>query len=151
MACFWKHINDILIQIPGVKEVENVTFYLIRIRVDTVTWTISHRYSEFYDLHQILCADHGVSKSLLPPKRTIRNKCPTFVEGRRRALEVYLQNILSYLKLTMPRVFIEFLEFNIYDTFYLLKDLAFQFYNNTDVILSTSKSYKFNPVEVGVH
>ncbi|KRT79526.1 hypothetical protein AMK59_7033 [Oryctes borbonicus] len=148
MACFWKYVNDTYIKIPNVKEIENITFYLIEIRIDTVTWTVSHRYNEFYDLHQTLCSEHGVSKVLLPPKRPIGNKSPTFIENRRQALEVYLQDIFSYLKFTMPRVFIEFLDFHVYDTFYLLKNLASYFYSNADSILKFGKSYKFNPVEL---
>ncbi|GJQ70000.1 hypothetical protein Trydic_g13364 [Trypoxylus dichotomus] len=92
---------------------------------------------------------HGLFLTvLLPPKRPIGNKSPTFIETRRQALEIYLQDIFNYLKFTMPRVFIEFLDFHIYDTLYLLKNLAFYFYSNADSILKLTKSYKFNPVEL---
>lgn len=147
MACFWKNVNETHFKITGVKEIENVTFYLIEVRIDTVTWNVSHRYSEFHELHQVLCSEHGVGKTLLPPKRTIRNKCPMFIETRRQALETYLQDTYNYLKFTMPRVFIEFLHFHVYDTFYLLKNLAFHCYTNAELV-SKTKSYKFNPVEV---
>ncbi|KAF5287230.1 hypothetical protein FQR65_LT12274 [Abscondita terminalis] len=148
MACFWLHQNDTTINISEVEEIGGVTYYKIDVRVGEIQWRVLHRYNDFYDLHNALVVDHGVAKDMLPPKKVIRNKCPNFVDTRRQGLEIYLRNVLNYLKRTMPRIFIEFLDFHICDIFFMLQNLAFQFYFEADLVLSSSKSYTFNPLQL---
>lgn len=148
MACFWLNQSETSIQIPEVEEIGTVTYYKIKVNVAGVIWIVSHRYSEFYELHNQLVTDHGVSKDSLPPKKVIRNKCPMFIENRRQGLESYLQNVLNYLKITMPRIFVEFLDFHVYDIFFLLHNLAAHFFIEADAILSTTESYSFTPLQV---
>ncbi|CAG9828756.1 unnamed protein product [Diabrotica balteata] len=136
MACFWYNQRETTINIFSTKEVNNVTFYNITVTVGDFHWTVEHRYSEFYDLHNQLVIDHGVSKEILPCKKVIRNKCPTFIEARRKGLEEYLQKILIFLKRTMPKIFVDFLEFNLYDIFFLLQDLSTKLFKNSDTILT---------------
>ncbi|KAF5294762.1 hypothetical protein FQA39_LY00246 [Lamprigera yunnana] len=148
MACFWLHPNGTTINIPEVEEISGVTYYKIDIKVGEVSWKVLHRYNDFYGLHNILVVDHGVSKDILPPKKVIRNKCPNFIETRREGLETYLRSVLNYLKRTMPRVFVEFLDFHICDIFFLLQNLAFRFYFEADFVLCSSKSYTFNLLQL---
>lgn len=148
MACFWLNQNETTVHIPQVEDAGAITYYKIEISVADVKWTVSHRYSEFYDLHTHLVTDHGVSKDILPPKKVIGNKTPEFIENRRKGLESYLRSVMSYLKITMPRAFVEFLGFHIYDIFFLLHSLAARLFTEADAILSSTKSYSFNPMEV---
>lgn len=148
MACFWLHQHETSVGIPETEEIANVTFYNIEVTVGSVSWHVSRRYSEFFEMHNQLIVNHGVVKDILPPKKVIRNKCPIFIEIRRKGLEEYLQTVLMYLNRTMPKIFVEFLDFHVYDIFFLLQNLALQFFNEADSVLSTTKSYTFNPLQV---
>lgn len=148
MACLWYNQNQTYIEIPVTEEVANVTYYIILVSVGEIKWKVKHRYSEFFNLHNKLVGDHGVSKDILPSKKVIGNKCESFIESRRRALEEYLQKILIFLKRTMPKVFVEFLDFHLYDIYFLLKDLSSKCFAEADFILSSSKMYTFTPLEL---
>lgn len=148
MACFWLQQNETNIKIIQAEDISNVTFYKIEINVGDIKWTVSHRYNEFFELHNQLICDHGVSKDILPSKKIIRNKCPQFIENRRKGLEEYLIKVFIYLKRTMPRLFLEFLHFHLYDIFFLLQYLSLKIFTQVDSILSTSKSYSFTTLEV---
>ncbi|CAG0884582.1 unnamed protein product [Cyprideis torosa] len=54
---------------------------------------------------------HGLPKELLPPKKFIGNMSPSFVEKRRNDLELYLREVLKFLRLALPKEFLEFLDF----------------------------------------
>jgi hypothetical protein len=148
MACFWLNQNDTLIEIPSSEEINNITYYKIVVTVGEIKWHVLHRYSEFFELHNQLVTDHGVSKDILPSKKVIRNKCPIFIENRRKGLEEYCQKILNYLKRTMPRIFIEFFNFHVYDIFFLLQNLAMKFFVEADLLLSSTRSYTLTPLEI---
>lgn len=148
MACFWLNQDDIDVIIPKIEIDDGVIYYIAKVKVNDVTWYIRHRYNDFYDLHQQLVVDHGVSKDSLPPKKAINNKCPIFIQQRREGLETYLRNTLNYLKRTMPRIFTRFLDFHKYDTFFLLQHLAFVLYTDADNVLRTSSKYTFDILQV---
>lgn len=149
MSCYTKYYkDDTSVIVYATEEVENVTLYNIRVRVNSISWTVSHRYKDFDELHSKLCVDHGVSKELLPPKKAIRNKCPKFVEQRKERLDAYLKSVLQYLQLTMPREFALFLDFHHYDILFLLQDLACKFYTEGDKLLSKCSYYDLHPLQV---
>ena len=149
MSCYPKHYKDnVSVAVYDTEVVDNVTLYKIRIRVDSVSWTLSHRYRDFDELHSKLVSEHGVSRDLLPPKKAIRNKCPRFVEQRRERLDSYLKHVFNYLQLTMPREFAAFLDFNSYDMLFLLQDLAYKFYTEGDRLLIKSNYCEFQPLQV---
>lgn len=148
MSSFINHRNDSTVSIDEATTKENVTYYKIAVRVGPVNWSVLHRYSDFVELHDKLVSDHGVAKELLPPKKVIRNKTPKFVEQRREALNDYLKNVFNYLRLTMPYEFAHFLDFHLYDIFFLLQDLAKKLYLEGDVLLQDEMSYKLTPLEV---
>lgn len=148
MACFWFNQNETKLEIPFTEEVANIIFYKIQVQVGDFKWIVLHRYSEFHDLQYHLVVDHGVSKDILPSKKVIRNKCPEFIERRRKGLEDYLQKIFVFLKRTMPKILVDFLNFNIYDSFFLLQDLSTKCFLEADYVLSTNKPYNISTFKV---
>ncbi|XP_065166015.1 nischarin [Atheta coriaria] len=148
MACYWLHQHESKVTIPRVEETNSIIFYKIQVNIADVQWDVAHRYSEFYELHNILVLDHGVSKDALPAKKVFGNKSPEFIESRRVALEEYLQNMLKYLTRTMPQVFIQFLHLHLYDVFFLLQHMAAAYYIKGDAILSSNRMQMFNPLEL---
>lgn len=148
MACLWHNQNETSIHIPSTEQFSNITYYVIVITVGETTWKVRHRYNDFYNLHNKLVADHGVSKDILPSKKVIGNKTNQFIETRRKALEEYLQKILVFLKWTMPKTFVEFLDFHLYDIYFLLQELSAKCEAEADFILSSTKTYTLTPLEV---
>lgn len=175
MSCFIESKKDLSISVFDTEEVENVTLYKIKVQVflsflksilfynyiknegmcfqiGNVNWNVVHRYRDFSALHSKLISDHGVPtcKDLLPPKKAIRNKTPKFVEQRKEKLDAYLKQIYSYLELTMPRDFTEFLDFQTYDILFILQNLALKFYHEGDQLLLKPQPYIFTPLEVNI-
>ncbi|OUM59692.1 hypothetical protein PIROE2DRAFT_46831 [Piromyces sp. E2] len=73
--------------------------YHITVAASIRTWTVQHRYSEFFNLNKKFL-DLGLKPPLeLPPKSSIFSFTsydnPKFVEARRQGLEEYLQAILA--------------------------------------------------------
>ncbi|KAH0557866.1 nischarin [Cotesia glomerata] len=147
MACSLLNQKNIQIKIPGYETTDNVTFYIINVSIGDVNWTLKHRYSEFVVLHDILVTEHCVEKDILPPKKIIGRKNEVFIDKRRQALEIYLNAIYNYLKKTMPREFVMFLDLHVYDIFFLLQNMAFKFFNEGPNILQV-KSYTFTPIQL---
>ncbi|XP_043473374.1 nischarin-like [Leptopilina heterotoma] len=148
MACLLLNQDDMHIKIPLSETVDSVTFYTIEVRIASIQWTVKHRYSEFSELNEILVSEHCVEKDILPPKKLIGNKNEVFVEKRRLGLEIYLNAVYNYLKKAMPRELALFLDLHVYDIFFLLQNMALQFFTEGDVLLQSSKSYTFNPVQL---
>ncbi|XP_012279727.1 nischarin isoform X2 [Orussus abietinus] len=109
---------------------------------------VKHRYSDFAELHESLVNEHCVAKDILPPKKLIGNKSEAFVEKRRLGLEEYLNAVYVYLKKMMPRELALFLDMHIYDTFFVLQNMALQFVTEGDALLRASKSYTFTPIQL---
>lgn len=151
MSAFVNYRNESTVDVVEATAKDNVTFYKIIVKVGFVQWNVLHRYSDFVDLNERLVSDHGVAKDLLPPKKVIRNKTPKFVEQRREALNEYLKNVFNYLKLTMPTEFAHFLDFQMYDIYFLLQDLAKKLFLEGDKLLESEKSYKFTLLEVCIY
>lgn len=150
MACFWSNQNDCRIEIPSTEEINGITYYKIQISIGDIQWKVDHRYSEFFEIHNQLIQEHGISKDLLPSKKVIRNKSPSFIEMRRKGLEEYLQKILVFLKKTMPKILVDFLHFNLYDINFLLHDLSSKLFLEADNILLSKKPYIFSTLEVNM-
>ncbi|KAJ8676420.1 hypothetical protein QAD02_012207 [Eretmocerus hayati] len=148
MACLLMNQNDVQLSIPASETSDNVTYYLIDIRIANVKWTVKHRYSEFAELHETLVLDHCVDKDILPPKKYIGNKSESFVEKRRIGLEIYLNSVYNYLKKIMPRPLATFLELHIYETFFLLQNLACRFFNEGVTLLQSSQSFTFDVIQM---
>lgn len=151
MSSFVSHRENCSASVDEATTKDSVTYYKITVIVGSVQWDVYHRFSDFVELHDRLVADHGVARELLPPKKVIRNKTPKFVEKRREALNDYLKNIFNYLKLTMPCEFAHFLDFHLYDIFFLLQDLAKKLFLEGDMLLQNQNSQTFTPLEVCIY
>lgn len=148
MSCFVSHRDDSDLLVNDTSNEDGVTYYSVIVRVGNINWKVKHRYSDFVRLHTYLVSDHGLARDLLPPKKAIGNKTAKFVEQRREALDVYLKSVFTYLKLSMPTVFAQFLDFHVYDIFFALQVLAKMFFLDGDKLLQNNKSYKFTPFQV---
>lgn len=137
------HIPEVELQQP-----ENYMVYIISMEVGPVSWKVRHRYRDFVELHEILVADHGVTKDLLPPKKVIGNRDPVFVEKRRSALEMYLASVLTFLQQTMPRELAKFLDFHKYDVLFMLQEMAISFFEGGDDYLRVSRDGDFTPLQL---
>lgn len=67
---------------------------------------------------------------------------------RQEALEKYLQDVYKFLQLTMPKVFVEFLDFHKYDIIFILHNLAALFSAYGENYLARTKHYTFSALEV---
>lgn len=148
MSSFVTQRSDSCVSVDEATNKDGVTYYTINVKVGSVYWNVSHRYNDFVELHEKLVTNHGVTKELLPPKKVIRNKTPKFVEQRREALTDYLKNVFNYLRLSMPYEFAHFLDFHLYDRYFLLQDLAKTLYLEGDKLLELEHSHTFSPMEV---
>lgn len=79
--------------------------------------------------------------------QVIGKNSPSFIEKRKKGLEIYLQDVLVHLQLTMPREFVEFLHFDEYDVIFLLQSMASQFFLYGDTLISSSKMHTFAILE----
>lgn len=148
MACLLENDNNFSVSIPSHETKNNVTYYTINITVGSVSWTVSHRYKDFVELHEVLISDHCIAKEMLPQKKLIGNRDPEFVEKRKTNLEIYLRTVVSYLQKAMPMVLVKFLDFDKYDITYILQSMAQKFYVDGDSHLRKSSEYTFNPLFV---
>ena len=72
------------ISIPEAVSEDGVTYYVVRVDVDKVNWTVRHRFRDFAELHEVLVDSAvGIAKDSLPEKRRIGNRDPAFVMQRR--------------------------------------------------------------------
>ncbi|CAD6193516.1 unnamed protein product [Caenorhabditis auriculariae] len=67
--------------------------YRIQITVDTYTWTVERRYSDFDAFDSVRFSDR--KKSFLPPKKRLGNLDNEFLEERRLELEKYARALLE--------------------------------------------------------
>jgi len=145
MSCYIQYCRECSIAISNAEtDTDGVTYYLIKVNVGDVTWTVQKRYKEFLELHKKLVNEHTVTKDILPGKKIIGNKEPNFIEKRRVGLEIYLQTILSFLQKSMPDELLEFLEFDKYDVILIVKKLALDFFQNGDDYLLNDNGFNFN-------
>ncbi|KAB7496253.1 Nischarin, partial [Armadillidium nasatum] len=141
--------NDNLeVSIPDIETLDKVTHYNIMVQLGKYSWKVTHRYSEFADLHDLLVSLHGLASDLLPPKKIIGNKDPMFIEKRKKDLELYLQTVVSFMSVAIPEQLSEFLELKYYEINFLLQDMAKFFYSEGDRILQDNKFTEFNPLQL---
>uniref|UniRef100_A0A182MPK8 PX domain-containing protein n=1 Tax=Anopheles culicifacies TaxID=139723 RepID=A0A182MPK8_9DIPT len=148
MSNYQLHANETTISIPRIITVDSVNYYEILVKCGQVMWTVNHRFRDFAELHDRLVSERGVSKDKLPPKKVLGNKSPTFLKKRQEALEQYLKEMFIFLKVTMPREFVEFLDFHRYDIIFLVQHLASSLFLRGDAFLAKSKKYGFSVLEL---
>uniref|UniRef100_A0A336M725 CSON013026 protein n=1 Tax=Culicoides sonorensis TaxID=179676 RepID=A0A336M725_CULSO len=125
MSCFLKHSENTSINVVRFDNINNLN-------VDQVSF--GHEWS--------------LDLNLLPQKKVIGNKNPKFLKKRQEALEIYLQEVFKFLQLTMPKVFVEFLDFHKYDIIFILHNLAALLSVYSENFLARSLSYTFSSLEI---
>lgn len=150
MASFIQHGDETKITVPRVQVSDKCTLYEIQVEVGPVRWTVLHRYNDFVHLQEVLVSEHGVAKDLLPPKKAIGNREPSFIEKRRIGLEHYLSTVVRYLQKAMPKELASFLEFYDYDITFLLQKLAVKFFLQGEAMLLKNRSHTFTPLHVSL-
>ena len=113
------------LSIPEAVSEDGVTYYVVRVDVDAVHWTVRHRFRDFAQLHEVLVDSAvGIAKDSLPEKRRIGNRDPAFVMQRRRDLESYIQSVFQFLQRAIPPIMATFLHLDRYDVNFLLQELS---------------------------
>ncbi|XP_055628903.1 nischarin [Toxorhynchites rutilus septentrionalis] len=148
MSNYQLHLNETSVSIPRIITVDGVNYYEILVKCGHVMWSVNRRYRDFDDLHNKLVQERSVAKDKLPPKKVIGNKNPTFLKTRQEALEQYLKEMCIFLKVTMPKEFVEFLEFHRYDIIFMVQSLASSFFLRGESFLAKSKKYGFSVLEL---
>ncbi|KAB7504257.1 Kinesin-like protein Klp98A [Armadillidium nasatum] len=71
--------------------------YHVRITIGRDTWFIFRRFRRFRELHIYMCHKYGsvIQDLRFPPRRIFGNHSLTVVEGRRKDLEIYLQQLIT--------------------------------------------------------
>lgn len=127
--------DSVQISVPEALNEENVTWYVIQIKIGDINWKTRRRFREFVELHETL-VENGVEKDSLPGKKLLGNRDPSFIMKRRRDLESYLQSVFKFLQHSMPQNLAIFLCLNKYDQHFILRQLALkQFEYMTSEIL----------------
>ncbi|XP_025106237.1 nischarin-like isoform X3 [Pomacea canaliculata] len=152
MAHFGKDLDNFsasrTVQIIDSETTEHFTTYTIEVTVGSYTWTVKHRYSEFYELHEKLTAGYKLDKSLLPPKKLFGNQTESFIRKRQQDLQVYLQTVLHYLAHHAPPALTFFLDFHRYEIHGITQALAEDLYNRGETILQTQEVYHMTPLQL---
>uniref|UniRef100_A0A0M3IDZ6 PX domain-containing protein n=1 Tax=Ascaris lumbricoides TaxID=6252 RepID=A0A0M3IDZ6_ASCLU len=97
--------------------------YVIKVSIDSFTWTVERRYREFesFDLKRF----EDRKKSFLPPKKLVGNMDPEFLNERRLELEKYIRAVVELdlwlqkrrRRFAMPTLIAHFLDFHEYVSF----------------------------------
>lgn len=154
MSNFLKDIKESMISIPQTDDENGVTIYIISVHVGETSWTVRRRYKQFVELHNKLVSAHGVAEDVLPPKKMFGNRDEEFIKIRQIKLQKYLIHVLYHFKhidnvpQIMPKVLALFLDFHKYDLFYMLQELAAEFSVRGNQILSKTKTYVFDVLQV---
>ena len=78
--------------------------YQIYVRLRDDEWNVFRRYSELHAFHTALRKRYpqAAEKVPFPPKKSMGNRKPDFVEQRRQALQTYLRTVLDLLTRVQP-------------------------------------------------
>ncbi|XP_066527419.1 nischarin isoform X2 [Hoplias malabaricus] len=136
------------VSIVGSELVESYTVYIIEVKIGDHRWTIKHRYSDFYDLHEKLTSEKKIDKHLLPPKKIIGKNSKTLVEKRQKELEVYLQTLLSRFPVSAPKVLSIFLHFHLYEINGIAATLAEDLFHRGEQLLVAGEVFLLRPLQL---
>ncbi|XP_075689889.1 nischarin isoform X2 [Rhinoderma darwinii] len=136
------------VKIIGSELVENYTVYIIEVYTGVYNWTVKHRYSDFYDLHEKLTAENKIERNLLPPKKIIGKNSKSLVEKRQKDLEVYLQDLLSKFPINVPKALSHFLHFHFYEIHGIAAVLAEELFHNGEQLLVAGEVFHMKPLQL---
>ncbi|KAM4021595.1 nischarin isoform 2-T2 [Anomaloglossus baeobatrachus] len=136
------------VKIIGSELVENYTVYIIEVSTGLYNWTVKHRYSDFYDLHEKLTSENKIEWSLLPPKKIIGKNSKSLVEKRQKDLEVYLQALLTKFPASAPKALSQFLHFHLYEIHGIAAVLAEELFHNGEQLLVAGEVFHMRPLQL---
>uniref|UniRef100_A0A452QQ17 Nischarin n=1 Tax=Ursus americanus TaxID=9643 RepID=A0A452QQ17_URSAM len=122
--------------------------YIIQVTDGSHEWTVRHRYSDFYDLHEKLVAEKKIDKNLLPPKKIIGKNSRSLVEKREKDLEVYLQTLLAAFPGVAPSVLAHFLHFHLYEINGITAALAEELFEKGEQLLGAGEVFAIGPLQL---
>lgn len=162
MANFLKNVQESVLTIPQVDDENGVTIYIVSFRIGEITWTVRRRYNHFAELFEKLNKCFQLDANILPPKRLLGNRHPSFIKQRQLGLQKFLLHLMytaKYAELPfkvfeapqmIPRDLALFMDFHKYDVFYLLQELAAEFSHKGNLITSKIEPYVFNTFQVSM-
>uniref|UniRef100_A0A673TRT3 Nischarin n=1 Tax=Suricata suricatta TaxID=37032 RepID=A0A673TRT3_SURSU len=135
-------------RVVGSELVDTYTVYIIQVTVGSHEWTVKHRYSDFYDLHEKLVAERKIDKNLLPPKKIIGKNSRSLVEKREKDLEIYLQTLLATFPGVAPSVLAHFLHFHFYEINGITAALAEELFEKGEQLLGAGEVFAIGPLQL---
>ncbi|KAF3829071.1 hypothetical protein GH733_003335 [Mirounga leonina] len=135
-------------RVVGSELVDTYTVYIIQVTDGSHEWTVKHRYSDFYDLHEKLVAERKIDKNLLPPKKIIGKNSRSLVEKREKDLEVYLQTLLAAFPGVAPSVLAHFLHFHLYEINGITAALAEELFEKGEQLLGAGEVFAIGPLQL---
>ncbi|XP_027980166.1 nischarin isoform X3 [Eumetopias jubatus] len=135
-------------RVVGSELVDTYTVYIIQVAVGSHEWTVKHRYSDFYELHEKLVAERKIDKNLLPPKKIIGKNSRSLVEKREKDLEVYLQTLLAAFPGVAPSVLAHFLHFHLYEINGITAALAEELFEKGEQLLGAGEVFAIGPLQL---
>ncbi|XP_037535856.1 nischarin [Nematolebias whitei] len=134
--------------VVGSELVENYTVYIIDVTDGRHRWTVKHRYSDFYDLHEKLTAEKKVDRRLLPPKKILGKNSKSLVERRQKELELYLQTLLQQFPEATPTPLASFLNFHLYEINGITAALAEELFHEGEQLLQDGEVFSLRPLQL---
>ncbi|XP_013870780.1 nischarin [Austrofundulus limnaeus] len=134
--------------VVGSELVENYTVYIIDVTDGRHRWTVKHRYSDFYDLHEKLTAEKKVDRLLLPPKKILGKNSKSLVERRQKELELYLQTLLQQFPEATPTPLACFLNFHLYEINGITAALAEELFHKGEQLLQEGEVFSLRPLQL---
>ncbi|KAM4740983.1 nischarin isoform 2-T2 [Anableps anableps] len=145
---FPEEVPDRKVSVVGSELVESYTVYIIEVTDGLHTWTVKHRYSDFYDLHEKLTAEKKVDRRLLPPKKILGKNSKSLVERRQKELELYLQTLLQQFPEATPTPLTCFLHFHLYEINGITAALAEELFHKGEQLLQAGEVFSLRPLQL---
>uniref|UniRef100_A0A7N8X0F8 Nischarin n=1 Tax=Mastacembelus armatus TaxID=205130 RepID=A0A7N8X0F8_9TELE len=125
-----------------------IQVYIIEVTDGEHRWTVKHRYSDFYDLHEKLTVEKKVDKRLLPPKKILGKNSKSLVERRQKELELYLQTLLLQFPQATPTPLANFLHFHLYEINGITAALAEELFHKGEQLLQAGEVFSLRPLQL---
>ncbi|XP_027857764.1 nischarin isoform X2 [Xiphophorus couchianus] len=136
------------VTVVGSELVESYTVYIIDVTDGLHRWTVKHRYSDFYELHEKLTAEKKVDRHLLPPKKILGKNSKSLVERRQKELELYLQTLLQQFPEATPTPLAYFLHFHLYEINGITAALAEELFHKGEQLLQAGEVFSLRPLQL---
>ncbi|XP_043977674.1 nischarin isoform X2 [Gambusia affinis] len=136
------------VTVVGSELVESYTVYIIDVTDSLHRWTVKHRYSDFYELHEKLTAEKKVDRHLLPPKKILGKNSKSLVERRQKELELYLQTLLQQFPEATPTPLAYFLHFHLYEINGITAALAEELFHKGEQLLQAGEVFSLRPLQL---